>query len=226
MTEDYRIKAKAIFEKYRPMEVASDITEEERLKYMIEWWTNAHTLMLEHNVTRPAIADAWDHAHIELREYVDSLIELSHQADIPFLVFSAGVADIIEVGLERLKLDRDNVHVISNHMKWDEKDSLVGFSEPLVHVMCKNYSVVEGSDFYHQTQSRRNVLLMGDNLGDHQMANGVGDGHTVLRIAFLTDHLERLPAFKENFDIILMNDISFEQIYSLVSDIVGKEAAE
>lgn len=68
------------------------------------------------------------------------------RADVPFLVFSAGIADVIEeVCRQQLHhpLPR-NVHIVSNRMLFDEEeagdgggDKLTGFTEPVFHVFNK-----------------------------------------------------------------------------------------
>lgn len=68
------------------------------------------------------------------------------RAQVPFLIFSAGIADVIEeVCAQQLRHPLPgNVHIVSNHMLFekgngegDGGDKLVGFTEPVFHVFNK-----------------------------------------------------------------------------------------
>ena len=45
--------------------------------------------------------------------------------DIPVLIFSAGIGDIIEEILRQQSTIHDNMHIVSNYMKFDDQVSLI-----------------------------------------------------------------------------------------------------
>lgn len=50
--------------------------------------------------------------------------------------------------------------------RFNEKDVVVGFSEPLIHAFCKNsVAINHKGSLYHQIRLRKNVLLLGDGVG-------------------------------------------------------------
>lgn len=111
-----------------------------------------------------------------------------NKADVPILVFSAGVGDVIDEALHANSLTGDNVKVISNYMTFDSDGKLVAFTGKLIHMYNKNESSIPHNSTYFQDLSHRNnVLLMGDSLGDLQMSKGVEPPSTVLTIGFLND---------------------------------------
>ena len=62
----------------------------------------------------------------EHKEWVDFLEE----HDVPLLIFSAGVADVIEGILNKLNYDNSNVKILSNKMKFEENTNLlIGFNK-------------------------------------------------------------------------------------------------
>jgi cytosolic 5'-nucleotidase 3 len=68
------------------------------------------------------------------RKGLPELIRSCAASAIPFLVFSAGLYDVIKVILEDANLHPSNVHIVSNRMVWGKEDGVcVGFSEPLIH---------------------------------------------------------------------------------------------
>ena len=70
-------------------------------------------------------------------------------AGIPFLIFSAGLADVIQEVLTQVqgtgdapvKQTRPGQRIVSNRMLWSG-GILTGFSEPLIHMFNKNQSQV------------------------------------------------------------------------------------
>jgi hypothetical protein len=59
--------------------------------------------------------------------------------------------------------------------------SPTGFGGSIIHVFNKNESVVKETKFYQEVKNRRNVILLGDSLGDVTMATDKNHD-TVLRI--------------------------------------------
>ncbi len=58
---------------------------------------------------------------------------------MPFLIFSAGIADVIEeVCTQQLHHPLpSNVHIVSNRMLFADGERLGGFTEPVFHVFNK-----------------------------------------------------------------------------------------
>lgn len=56
----------------------------------------------------------------------------------------------------------------------------------MIHSMNKNETALHGAEM---TASRTNVLLMGDSLGDADMACGCVEDANILKIGFLLEHV-------------------------------------
>ena len=79
--------------------------------------------------------------------------------------------------------------------------------------------------FHHNNLVRRNVILMGDNLGDAKMAEGMEDIANIIKIGLLHDHVDlRLEQFKKEFDIVLLNDADMSFAQQLVEQVVAAAA--
>ena len=164
---------------------------------MEEWVVKAHDLLIEYGFRRELLAPAVKHAHLAVREGLAQLMDLSAQAAIPLLLFSAGIADVIEE-VCRQQLARplpDTVHIVSNRMLFQKEDGvLTGFTEPVFHVFNKKTaSVLDTSSYFHETdyEQRSNVLLVGDSLGDLHMSDGL-EVEEILRVGFLNDRYVRV----------------------------------
>ncbi|GMF15468.1 unnamed protein product [Phytophthora fragariaefolia] len=125
--------ARESFEKYFPIEQSATLTVEEKLPFMIEWWTKTHEHLIERGLTKTAVKQAVEDSDIELREGFMEIFDLLARANVPTLIFSAGVYDVIHAVLDKeyakteTKTLPSNVHVVSNIMRFDESGKVVGF---------------------------------------------------------------------------------------------------
>jgi len=186
---------------------------------MEDWVREAHDLLIEYGFRRSLLSTAVKHAHLAVREGCQEIMDISAQAAVPLLVFSAGIADVLEE-VCRQQLPKplpDTVHVVSNRMLFSsfatsslpsssssptntieasnkdqevkEEGVLIGFTDPVFHVFNKRAaSVLETSPYFHQDdyEHRKNVVLVGDSLGDLHMSDGL-DAEEILRVGFLND---------------------------------------
>lgn len=134
-----------------------------------------------------------------------------HKHDVPLLIFSAGVGDILEEVIRQAGVFHPNVKVFSNYMDFDESVSvrvdaiwrragrrahhpdvllqgvLRAFKGELIHVYNKREGAMLNTGHFQELRARPNVLLLGDSLGDLNMADGVQDMQNILKIGFLND---------------------------------------
>jgi len=95
--------------------------------------------------------------------------------------------------------------LVSNFLEFNESGQVLGLkeSEELIHMYNKSQSIQKiscGDKF----SGRKNVVLLGDSLGDLKMADGVKDPEAVLTVGFLNKNIEKsLETYKDNFDIVL-----------------------
>jgi len=91
-------------------------------------WEKTHGLLIEGGLTYEDIKKSVSDAAIAFRDGVVELFEYLEERDIPVLVFSAGLADIIEeVFRQKLHRSFKNIKVVSNRMVFNEEGRLVSF---------------------------------------------------------------------------------------------------
>lgn len=64
---------------------------------------------------------------------------------------------------------------------------LRAFKGELIHVYNKREGAMLNTGHFQELRARPNVLLLGDSLGDLNMADGVQDMQNILKIGFLND---------------------------------------
>ncbi|XP_046444083.1 cytosolic 5'-nucleotidase 3-like [Daphnia pulex] len=226
LPDHYKLKSKEMFNKYYPIEIDQHMSVEEKIPLMIEWYDGAHELLEHSNLYKHDFALMVKENPIEFRDGTLQFMKDLKAANIPILVFSAGVGDVIDEALLANNLTQDNVKVISNYMTYNTEGKLVAFTDKLIHMYNKNETSIPHSSTYFQDLSHRhNVILLGDSLGDLQMSKGVEPPSTVLTIGFLNDKIEeRLEKYKGEFDIVLVDDQSMDIPDAILKSVLANES--
>ncbi|XP_062215081.1 uncharacterized protein LOC133915792 [Phragmites australis] len=232
--EEYDAKREALYEHYHPIEICPDIPLQEKAKLMEEWWEKTHGLLIEGGLTYEAIRKSVADAAITFRDGVVELFEFLEERDIPVLVFSAGLADIIEeVFRQKLPRSFKNIKIVSNRMVFNEEGCLVAFKGKTIHVLNKNEHALDmaapvhdnlgdpnGSiDDYSLVKKRTNVLLLGDHIGDLGMSDGLNYENRIA-VGFLNSNIEKsLKDYSKAFDIVYLNDAPMRGVVEFVSEL-------
>eukprot|EP01038_Epipyxis_sp_PR26KG_P011448 gene11448-15336_t len=212
--QKYHENAKAVQEKYYPLEVDPTLDEITKMNYMVEWVHKTNEVLMDSGLTRSIISQAvkiaLDNNRIKLRKGVDEFILNSQKNKIPLLIFSAGVEEVLQDVIKTtIPIDPLYTGIISNRFIFDKtNDHLIGFEEPVIHVFNKRSSSFLHTDFFNQPNfsSRSNLILIGDSLTDTFMSEGI-NYKNIIRIGFLNDRVEdRLHQYLEKFDIVILGD--------------------
>ncbi|GAB4855198.1 hypothetical protein Ancab_023823 [Ancistrocladus abbreviatus] len=231
---EYDNKRRQLYDYYHPLEICPTIPIEEKTKLMEEWWGKSHALLIEGGLTCDAVRQSVANSRIAFREGLVELFELLEEKDVPVLIFSAGLADIIEEVL-RQKLPRcfKNIEIVSNRMVFDDNGHLLAFKGKTIHVLNKNEHAldmaapvhdrigeVDGPSFnYFSMKKRNNVLLLGDHIGDLGMSDGLSY-EARISVGFLNDNVkESLDCYRGAFDVVYLNDAPMWGVVDLVSDL-------
>ncbi|XP_010517177.1 PREDICTED: 7-methylguanosine phosphate-specific 5'-nucleotidase A-like isoform X2 [Camelina sativa] len=237
----YDAKRQALYDHYHPLEISPVIPVDEKTKLMEEWWSKTHELLIEGGLTYEAIKKSVADSSIAFREGVTELFEFLEKKEIPVLIFSAGLADVIEEVLrQNLHRTFKNVKIVSNRMVFNDDGQLVSFKGKLIHVLNKNEHALDMAAPLHDRlgvatgeedeenanmKKRTNVLLMGDHLGDLGMSDGL-NYETRISIGFLNDNIEKsLESYREAFDLVYLNDAPMWGALELVSQLFSTEAS-
>ncbi|XP_032453943.1 7-methylguanosine phosphate-specific 5'-nucleotidase-like [Nasonia vitripennis] len=221
LPESYKEASKVLYQKYRAIEIDPNIPIEGKIAAMDEWNQAGHKSLQGHEFDRKEIEEVVNKYGHSLRDRTKELFTRLQALNVPILVFSAGLGDVVEAMLRHQGVLYDNVNVISNFLKFNG-NVLDGFknSNRMIHVFNKNEHAVE-NEYFKILQGRTNVILMGDTLGDAAMADGVKNTETILRIGFLYDHAEEsLPSFKDAFDIVLVDDQTMNVVLDILNSVL------
>ena len=237
LPESYTKQTNDLRAKYLPIEQDASMTSAEKTPYMVEWYTKANLLLSEcGTVKRHMFQDMIEASNVELREGTEEMMNHLLKNNVPVLVLSAGLGDLVEEILRYYKVYHSNVKVVSNFLDYDEEGNIVGLAGDVIHVFNKNEKSlkpvertnsdhVENADLIDQIHQRGNVLLMGDSLGDPCMADGIENPSAVLKIGFLNHNIEtdqemvRLKKYMDAYDVVLVDDQTTD-VFNLILDAI------
>jgi 2-hydroxy-3-keto-5-methylthiopentenyl-1-phosphate phosphatase len=86
------------------------------------------------------VAQYGDHLHF--RENTHKLIVTLKENQVPLLILSAGLGDLIDAVVTREGANWDNVHVVSNHLVFENDGFAVGFAHTNITTFTKNEAAI------------------------------------------------------------------------------------
>ncbi|KAG8237157.1 hypothetical protein J437_LFUL011206 [Ladona fulva] len=138
---NYREKSRALFNKYYPIEVCHQMSVEDKIPHMIEWYKEAEKLLQGCHLTPEDIVEAVNETHTILRDGTEKMFETLEAAGIPVLVLSAGVGDVVAAVLRKHSVNQQNLTIVSNFLEFSQKGKvtiLEGFKGECIHVFNKH----------------------------------------------------------------------------------------
>jgi HAD superfamily phosphoserine phosphatase-like hydrolase len=167
LPEDGQLQYWALFEKYRALELSHAMTQ----KDAVDWWSSILNLFVEHKIDLAAVEDDFlDRASI--RPDTVELFKLCADNNIPTVILSAGIREVIDIWCRKYKIKPSLV--ISTALVLDENSKIVGWEkDTLVHIL--NKSEITHPELAAIRTNRPKTFLVGDSLNDASMAVGTQD---------------------------------------------------
>lgn len=222
LTSDYADKAHELYNKYRPLEDDESFSKEEKKKIMYEWWSAHFQLLIESGLSKKDIKEVIKSNKIRFRDGFSEFLTFLKNKNIPLVVVSSsglGREPILQKFKKEGKL-YNNIHIVSNDFKWDEKGNVVDFKKPIIHTANKDETLIRNfPEIFNIIKERKNVIVLGDTLDDVGMIEGFNYDN-LLKIAFLNKKTEpKKEIYKKFYDVLLLGDSSLEFIYLFLKNI-------
>jgi 5'-nucleotidase len=227
LSQEYHEKVSVLYNKFYPIEIDQTLTIAEKIPHMVEWYNSANQLLVDEKINISLFDEMIKRSNMKLREFTPEFLQTAELSDIPVLIFSAGIGELIEHIFTYFEgRVHKNVHVVSNRLSMDEQGVIVGFKDPLIHVFNKNEVAVShdtGANWFKSVAHRKNMILLGDSPGDIGMATGLKNPGEIIKIGFLNYNVEKLlPAYKQLWDVIILNDGTFHFPLNLLQQIINQ----
>lgn len=219
---EYSHEANRLYDTYHARGHDESLPLAERKRLMHRWWTEHFALLLRSGFKREHIEQVIDSGLVGLRPGVEEFLAILHEHGIPLVIMSASGlgTDAIALFLARYGLRYDNIHLVGNSFIWDEQGVAVGMHAPIVHDLNKDETTLSQFSFFNAIKDRHFVVQLGDSISDTGMVQGFSAAE-VLSIGFLNEKvIERLPTFRQVFDMVLTNDAPMDEVNKVVRRIV------
>ncbi len=199
---------------YRPLELDYTIEKEEKRKIMREWATKTFTILSKYLTSEKIIDDSLQNANLHLRNGAKEFLQSLYEKNIPLIIMSAGVGNLIKRFLEKEGVLYDNINLISNFFEFKDNKTYIN-TEKLMASSNKDYSKIP-EDIRKILDKKENILLCGDIVEDIRMIDTKQRDKT-LTIGFLDHNIEKnLDIYNNNFDIVLTDNEDFNTVMEIL----------
>ena len=211
--KDFERELSELYIKYRPIELDYEITEKEKLLAMEEWYQKCMDLYYKYNLNKDMLDESIDNSNLILRSGAKEFLKECQEKNVPIIILSAGIGNVIEIFLKNNDLYNENVYIVSNFFKFDENGNMKPFKEKIIHSVNKSIDGKLVKEINEKIKGRKYKALVGDLIEDEKMVPK-SEWDTTLKMAFLNIDIEKnLEKYRQNFDIVFTKgDSNFDNV--------------
>ena len=215
--------------KYMKYETDASIDIKIREKYVHEFYAKSLDIYINPKFTRDSIGIMLEKLKdkFELRNYTKEFIELLIKLEIPIIIVSGGIQEVIIDLLKKTIKDfelyckQKKIIIIANELYFDEERGCVGYSNDVIYAFNKSSFVkdVVRNNF----PEIENILIMGDHLNDYDCVNDlnltqdnvIGFGFVNIKPELIGDETKKeeiqknINDYKKVYDVNLIGDTDF-----------------
>lgn len=219
MNPQFKEKTKILVNTYYPYELDYSISEEEKAKYMVEWYHKNMNLLYEYNLTYPILLNCVKDCNMKFHEGCKDFLNKLYKLNIPVIILSAGIGNVIEKWLEQNNCLYPNIHITANFIKF-KNDKMLPFNDKMIHTSNKSIDKLP-INFKKEILSKDYVLLFGDLIEDLNMLKGYNLSN-ILSFGFLEHRVnENLEHYRKAYDVVLTEDASFIDIDKILNKLIN-----
>ncbi len=218
--EEYAKRSFVLFDKYHPLEIDPSLLIEKKIHLMEEWWSEHLKIIVEYGMNKKVVSKVINIQSKYLRKGAKRFFKILSKNNVPLLILSSALGDVIFGVLKKNKFFTKNIYIISNYFNFDKNGKAIGYKGKIVHVFNKDESQIKATPYFEKIASRKNVILLGDSLGDLKMVGQIPYDE-IIKIGFLVENVDsQLDLYKKNFDVVLLGDGSLDFVNDLLEEIL------
>ena len=210
-----KVFSEQIYTEYAHKEFDETIPLPIRNQLMAEWWIKEFEGYILHKSTKQDVLDTAQRPDLKFRDGASDLFDFARESSIPILIFTAGLADIIEMKLEKESLLSDNVRIVGNRFVFDDDGLIIDYVRPIVYVGNKHLIAQTWDAKVHADTA----FLLGDHPTDVQMCEDANHGK-VIRFGFLNGKSNDNGAYDAYDYLYESGDASMMPLLDKIKEIV------
>lgn len=197
---------------YHPIEINPTLSIDEKMTQMTEWWAKITDAIVSAECEFKNISEIVSKSNLYLRNGIDKVFNICKNHELPFIIVSAGVGDVIEAALKDFWYD--NLKLVSNFIETDEECKMIKFSDP--HYMSFNKEIALRGE-----TTRSHLIVLGDVPLDINVLNEINYQES-LKIGFVNNQDDPdIESYKEKYDVLVYNG-NMTILEFLLSSITGQ----
>lgn len=211
-------KMDILYQKYEPIESSHKVPIEEKERYMEKWYSECMDLYYEYNLTKEKLTQSIKKSKLIFRKGAKEILQRCFEENIPVIILSAGIGNVIEQFLKENGCYFDNMYIISNFIKFNLDGRMRKFDNlTMIHSLNKTMKGNLPENIKQKLKDKQYSILIGDLVEDEKMIAPTR-WDTTLKIGILNKKIEEnLEIYKKHFDIVLTSeDATFDVIHNIV----------
>lgn len=202
--EDFAKEINTLYQIYAPIEMNHKIDIQEKEKAIVEWYEKCMSLYYKYNLTQEKLEESVRKSNLIFRDGAKEFLQKANKKNIPIIILSAGIGNVIEQFLKETNCYSDNIYMISNFMEFDENEKIKKFdNSKMIHSLNKTMKGKLPDSYMEKIKNKTYKILIGDLKEDEKMIEKE-EWDTTLKIGILNDETEeRLKIYQETFDMVL-----------------------
>ena len=208
----------ALCEKYEPIELSHTISKSEKEKHMEKWYGDCMNLYYKYGLTKENLIKSIKQSKLLFRKGAKEFLQKCFQNNIPVIILSAGIGNVIEQFLKENNCYFENMYIISNFIEFNTEGKMKKFNQAnMIHTLNKTMEGHLPKQILQKLQDKEYAILIGDLVEDEQMIEK-NKWNKTLKIGILNKKIEEnLEVYQNHFDIVLTEeDATFEIIDKIV----------
>lgn len=221
---------------YMKYETDASIDIKIREKYVHEFYVKSLDVYINPKFSRDSIGIMLEKLKekFELRNYTKEFFEFLIKLEIPIIIMSGGVQQVIVDLLKKsikdfeLYCKQKKIIIIANELLFDEKKGCYGYSIDVIDALNKSSFVKDALN--KNFPEIENILIMGDHLNDYDCVkdlnltqdNIIGFGFVNIKPEFIGDEAKKeeiqksINDYKKVYDVNLIGDSDFSLLIKIL----------
>ncbi len=196
-----------LYKYYEPIESDYNLEFKQKEKQMIEWYSKCMNLYYKYGMTKEKMKESIEESNLIFRDGAVEFLKKANEENIPIIVLSAGIGNVIEIFLKDNNCYSENIYIISNFISFDSKGNMLQFDNTkIIHSLNKKMEEHIPQNIINIIKKRKYKILVGDLCEDEKMVSEK-EWHNTIKIGILNKKIkENLKIYKNKFDIVLTNE--------------------
>lgn len=213
---DLKKESSKLVEKYYPIELDFTLDDASKSIYLEEWYYKNMDLLYKYQLTNDILVNCVKYSNNKFRNGFKSFLNTLYDKNIPVIILSAGIGNVI---VELLKLNNcfyNNIYIISNFIKFDNTMTMLPFNDKIIHTSNKDINLLP-INVANKIKDKNYILLFGNLIEDLNMVNKEDLSKTI-SFGFLEKNVDmNINRYRNSYDVVLTDNSSFDDVEGILS---------